>query len=797
MTRICLLFLLLFLAERVLALPNPASIYCEKMGYAYKILKTPGGEKGVVVVKPGVEFDAWDFFKGKVGQEYSFGALAGYETQCVRTNLGSCVVEYAVCIPRAKQALPGGIPVSQEQIMEQKGVPLFDDAVINRKKNTGVMEPQYEREEKTLDIYRVMGQNRAVPTAFDWRTNNAHAYIGSIRDQGDCGSCYSFAAAAAAECTYNWAKGMYDDNCVDFSESYIIWCLGRLSQYSPHFFGCDGADYDYAELTAITTEGICLESYFPYTETDPGSCTHWSDPVTVFGSWHRVDCGDIAAIKTAIMTYGAVDAAVYVDSGFNAYTSGIYSNSSTNCYSSPCYYTPVNHAIALVGWDDNPPEGGGGCWILRNSWGPSWGENGYMRIRYNAARVACEATYLVYLGTNTHTLSISSVYGGAYPPPGVITNNHGTTFDCYVTNSPIINGTTQLTCIGWIGTGSVPVTGNTTNTGTFTLTNDSSLVWQWRTNFYLRITTNGNGTVDVPPGWKMLGSNLVLTATPASSWSFSSWSGDTGACTVESNMISFVMRGARSITANFSSNTYETISACVCADYDGDAKADPAVFDEAAGNWRIKLSGSGYYLIITAFSGVGGVGCASVSADYDGDAKADPAFYEENTGLWTILKSSANYAVWVFPQTLGGSGYSGMPADYDGDNKADPCVYQRERGDWRILLSSAGYSPVDLSGFLGGAGYRAAAADYDGDYKGDPAVYGESNGLWLFKISSADYLMLALAQSLGGTGFIPVPADYDGDAKADPAVKSASSNEWIVMFSSSGYTPVHLVIQFE
>ena len=235
-----------------------------------------------------------------------------------------------------------------------------------------------------------------LPEKFDWRDYNGHAYIGDIRDQGSCGSCYAFGACAAAEGTYNFATGKFDTNCADFSESYIIWCLGRLSAYSSDFFGCDGASYAYMELEALTKEGIGNESDFPYTISDPDSCTHWGDQTTVFQEWHRVPCGDIDAIKTAIMTYGVVDAAVLAEDAFSAYDSGIYEDSNTSCNGTPCSYTTTNHAIALVGWDDSPPEGGGGCWILRNSWGDSWGENGYMRIRYTSAAVACAVCYLVY-----------------------------------------------------------------------------------------------------------------------------------------------------------------------------------------------------------------------------------------------------------------------------------------------------------------------------------------------------------------------------------------------------------------
>lgn len=231
----------------------------------------------------------------------------------------------------------------------------------------------------------------ALPASFDWRNQNGRSYIGPIRNQGPCGSCYAFAAAAAAEGAYNAAFGLYDANCVDFSEAFIMWCLARLPGYGGHFYGCDGADYDYMELQALTTDGICTESNFPYTTSDPRACLHWDAPRARFSSWYRIPCGDVDAIKTAIMTYGVVDAAVLSNtSAFTGYMGGIYNDSYTSCQANPCYYATTDHAISLVGWNDAD----GGYWILRNSWGADWGENGYMRIRYNAAHVACEAAYL-------------------------------------------------------------------------------------------------------------------------------------------------------------------------------------------------------------------------------------------------------------------------------------------------------------------------------------------------------------------------------------------------------------------
>jgi C1A family cysteine protease len=269
----------------------------------------------------------------------------------------------------------------------------------------------------------------SLPSHFDWRDYNGHSYIGPIKDQGYCGSCYAFGAAAAAEGAYNYFNGFYDDAVQDFSESYIIWCLGKYGPYSDSFTGCDGADYGYKEVEALTKEGITEEANFPYTVNDPNGCTHWSDPVVVFQSWFRVPCGDIDAIKTAIMTYGPVDAAVYVGSAFQAYSGGIYQDSRTSCNAQPCYYTTVNHAVSLVGWDDN---NGNGYWILRNSWGKSWGENGYMRIKYTSAAVSCSAVYLVFdcTGSKLSIQALSPLSDFVVAPSSSVLVNGRVATDC-------------------------------------------------------------------------------------------------------------------------------------------------------------------------------------------------------------------------------------------------------------------------------------------------------------------------------------------------------------------------------
>jgi hypothetical protein len=115
-------------------------------------------------------------------------------------------------------------------------------------------------------------------------------------------------------------------------------------------------------------------------------------------------------IKQAIYNYGPVWACVCAGTNFDAYKSGVLTKSDG---------TTVNHAIVLCGWDDATSS-----WVLRNSWGTSWGENsGYMRIKWGVSSVGYKATYIDYKGIIDHTItSVSNLHPSASiqlsPNPG-------------------------------------------------------------------------------------------------------------------------------------------------------------------------------------------------------------------------------------------------------------------------------------------------------------------------------------------------------------------------------------------
>ena len=440
---------------------NPAAKYCKMLGYKYEITtEKDGDEIGICILPNGKRVNAWDFYKGKVAKEFSYAAKLGFdiETEVIKKN--GYTIERPVCV-RVTKGVGERIPLLE--FMEINGEPL----ILTEGKSATAL---YDMAKKDANFKVV----KSLPTSFDWRDKDGHSYIGPIQNQGDCDACYAFAAAACAEGAYNYCTGNYDSNVTDFSESYIAWCLGSMSQYSSHFGGCGGADYDYYELQALVDIGIIKESYFPYSDNYNQVCpiSTNSAPKTQFKSWHRVTCSDADAIKTAIMSYGVVDAAVYVTTSFQDYSGGIFSDNYNTCNTSPCYNAITNHSIALVGWGHDATEGD--YWILRNSWGSSWGENGYMRISVNSAHVDCAVCYMVYtyISGPTTVCTSNSTFTLNNPPPGATVNWTKSSNLSYVSGQGTNNYTVKAVSSSTSGAGWVEAEISVTGCGDITVSKD-------------------------------------------------------------------------------------------------------------------------------------------------------------------------------------------------------------------------------------------------------------------------------------------------------------------------------------
>ena len=293
---------------------------------------------------------------------------------------------------------------------------------------------------------------------------------------------------------------------------------------------------------------------------------------------------------------------------------------------------------------------------------------------------------------------------------------------------------------------------------------------------------------------------------------------------IDQLVFKLISRGSPNAQIQIHSIQIESDYSTLVADFDGDLKTDPVIYQ--AGDWKLLLSGAGYISVSLYFGGIdyepitgdydgdgkadyaviyqgvyyiytakaqffsmdfGLPNATPISGDFDGDRKTDCSLYHEDPGTWYVqLLNSGQMATLA---NFGGPGWNAVVGDFDGDSKADPAVYQEATGAWKVLLSGSSYTLV--STVFGGNGFEPVAADFDGDSKADPAIYQESTGIWKVLLSGSSY---ALASAFfGGLGHVPVAGDFDGDGKADLVVYHESTGMWNAMLSGNSYSLVSAI----
>ena len=192
-----------------------------------------------------------------------------------------------------------------------------------------------------------------IPESLDWREYNL---VTPIKNQGDCGSCWTFSATGAMEGA--WAKNT--SILVSLSEQQILDCVKKDN-------GCEGGEMNDAFEYAIENS-LCIEAQDPYVAQDE-NCIKCKSGIQ-FSSCKNIQTNNQLDLKDAVANFGPVSVAIQADQSiFRDYRNGIITDK--NCG------TNLNHGVLIVGYGE---EDNLKYWLVKNSWGTNWGEDGYVKI---------------------------------------------------------------------------------------------------------------------------------------------------------------------------------------------------------------------------------------------------------------------------------------------------------------------------------------------------------------------------------------------------------------------------------
>ena len=371
-------------ASKVESIPgimaNPAAEYCNFMNtqfgnYKYVIKKDKnGGQYGVCITPDKKEVDEWKFFSGQDGVKYSYCARKGYASKVVDGSYSSkelaCVISSSL--------------ITKDKILSSKIKNL-------KKEGNNYLVPVSKLIEKnsTLTVSAVSSalvasavSNASNYSYWDWRNppngtiyakenfaffDDANGWVTPVKNQGSCGACYAFAAVGLMESKYE-INNLNSELNPDLSEEDDAINNG----------GCDGG-FLQTTIDFGARSGIVDENCLPFNSSQSSNSSYCKNSSS--RKWYN-DFSNVYSVDKSLIVKGPIAAAMGIGGGVGGYfdSQGIYR----------CSAAGINHAVLVVGYNDT-----GQYWIVKNSWGSLFGDNGYFKLGYG------ECTLSSWLGITT------------------------------------------------------------------------------------------------------------------------------------------------------------------------------------------------------------------------------------------------------------------------------------------------------------------------------------------------------------------------------------------------------------